>query len=289
MNVVREFNLLIIFLIIISLFVIFSFGMDDVRAVSGNNIYVNTHGNDSWNGLNSKYIGGITGPKSTIKNATGTVKSNGRIIIGKGIYREHNITINTNMTITGENYSNTIISGDKMGRIFYILCRVNVNIKNLSLKEGYAKDIGPYTGPDGHGGAIYNCGTLTAKNSKFANNNAQNYGGAIYNCGSLDIINTDFTENNADYYGGAIYNYKNGFLNMDNCNFKNNHGLYHGGAIYNVYNVLNIKNSIFTNNTSSFRGGAIYNSYNVLTINHSSFFLITMLEMVVQFIMHIIL
>ena len=50
-----------------------------------------SHGNDNWNGLNSTYTSGINGPKATIKNATGTVKSDGTVYIASGTYNENNI------------------------------------------------------------------------------------------------------------------------------------------------------------------------------------------------------
>ena len=106
---------------------------------------------------------GINGPKATIKNATGTVNSNGTIYIAKGTYNESNIQINTNMTIIGENQQNTIINGQQSGHsIFTIASGVNLTIINLTLTNGTSNN----------GGAIANDGNLNVYNSTFTYNNA---------------------------------------------------------------------------------------------------------------------
>lgn len=82
----------------------------------------------------------------------------------------------------------------------------------------------------GTGGAIYNAGTLTVKNTKndsngnnltslFKNNTSTDNGGAIYNTGTLTVANTRFTDNasvnsGVAGKGGAIYN--TGTMNLEN-------------------------------------------------------------------------
>ena len=65
--------------------VLFSFGVSAVSAAGTDNstIYVNTGGNDSWDGLNATY-NGTSGPKKTITNATATVAINGTVYIAHG-------------------------------------------------------------------------------------------------------------------------------------------------------------------------------------------------------------
>lgn len=168
-----------------------------------------------------------SGPKSTIKNATGTVAENGTIYIAQGTYYESGINIDKSMNIIGENHENTIINGQQTGNgIFTINTGITVNIINLTLTNATTIDYS-------NGGAIYNYGgTLTVKNSTFTNNTAYE-GGAIinYNCGTLTVENCTFTGNTATY-GGAIYN--DGTLTINSSTFTSNTATY-GEAISNYY------------------------------------------------------
>ncbi len=241
-------------LLLIGIAVIFSFGINTTAAVVTPSIYVSTHGNNSWDGQHATW-NGTSGPKATIKNATGTITSGGTVHIAGGTYKENNITINKNMNIIGENPKNTIVYGTSNGSIFKILSGIKVTIFNLTLKGGNASN----------GGAIYNDGNLTVRNSNFINNKASNCGGAIYNDytsnkkGVLTLSGSTFTNNNAIYGGaiGAISNF--GTLTVTATSFTSNIGKW-GGAIYND-DLLNIKNSTFIGNTAN-SGGAIYNEGN---------------------------
>jgi predicted outer membrane repeat protein len=232
-------------LVLLGLVIIFSYGVSNVSAASGDIIYVNdSSGNDAWNGLNSTYISGIDGPKATIKNATSTVISGGTVYIAKGNYSENNITINNNMNIIGESKSDTLINGENSGTIFDITSDVIVNISNLTFINGNTDN----------GGAIYNNGYLTLTGCDLINNTAGVSGGAIYNSGTLNPIGSNFINNTSANFGGAIYS--DGILNVTGGTFSSNMGGM-GGAIYN-YNVLFVSGSNFTNNTGC-DGGAIVN------------------------------
>jgi hypothetical protein len=160
-------------LVLMGYMVIFAYSADTVSAASGDNIYVNTSGNDHWNGYNPTYIGGTEGPKATIENATSTVNTNGTVYILQGTYKENNIIIKTNMSIIGESQQNTIINGNNNGPIFNIPSGVNITIHNITLTNGNTND---------NGGAILNNGELTVTSSIFSFNGANSgSGGAIYN------------------------------------------------------------------------------------------------------------
>jgi predicted outer membrane repeat protein len=295
-------------LFLLGISIIFSLGINTTAAATtsktaniaiASDIYVNgSSGNDNWNGLNSTYTSGINGPKATIKNATGTVSTNGTVYIADGTYNERNIQINTNMTIIGENQKNTIINGQQSkNSIFIIASGVNLTIINLTLTNGTSNN---------GGGAIYNSGTLTVDKSTFTNNTATattDYGGAIYNNGgTLTVENSTFTNNTATTNGGAIDNMGSdtltGTLTVENSTFTNNTALnggaienegsvtltvdnstfinntatnfYAGGGAINNSNSLTVENSTFTNNTARY-GGAIYNMGNVCTVENSTF------------------
>ncbi|MBP2044999.1 beta strand repeat-containing protein [Methanobacterium aggregans] len=235
----------------------FSFGVSAVSAAGTDNstIYVNTQGDDTWDGLSPVY-NTTSGPKKTITNATGTVAVNGTVHIAQGTYNESGININQNMTITGENQDNTIINGQQSGNsIFYVGPGITVTITNLTLRNSTAFN----------GGAIYNQGNLTVTNCTLTGNTATNYGGAIYNEGSLTVTNSTLTGNTASN-GGAITN-MNGNLTVTST-IINNNVANDGGAISN-YGNLTVTNSLINNNSAASYGGAIEN-YGTLTLTKST-------------------
>lgn len=254
-------KILIASLMLLGAVLLFSFGSGAVFAADNSNIYVSTHGNDSWDGQSAAYITGTTGPKLTITNATSTVTSGGTVYIENGVYKERGIKIKTNMTITGQDQGNTVIDAQKKGSIFSIAPGLNVTIHNLTLTGGNAT----------LGGAITNNGNLTIINSTFTNNTVSNSGGAIFNEGTLKIKGGTFTNNYAGTAGGAIANevYCNmgicsktltvGNITITNSTFLNNSVGNSGSAVYNS-GILTVINGTFTNNTAGTAGGAIVNS-----------------------------
>jgi autotransporter family porin len=257
-------------------------------------------GDDGWNGESSIWNDlTMSGPKKSIKNATGTVDNGGTINIANGHYfgeNNTNVAICKNMTIVGQSRENTIINGTNSAQIFTIQKGLNVTIKNLTFVNGTATQ--NLTVADKNitsGGAICNFGNLTVLNSTFRGNTATSNdvskehavgGGAIYNVGDLTVTGSDFINNaakgnligNNGTWGGAICNFGN--LTVYDSNFTGNNATA-GGAIYNI-GILAILNSIFTGNTAAGNvtaGGAIYNEYNstlnlnggILNISGSTF------------------
>lgn len=227
--------------------------MGNATAAPGDTIYVNgSSGNDSWTGYSWDQ------PKLTIKNATESVNDGGIINIANGQYTgvgNTDITINKNMTINGQNQTETIINGNGNNQIFRIQSELNVTLQNIMLINSKAEQ----------GGAIYNNGDLTVNNCSFIANKAtesedQCAGGAIYNNGSLTINNCNFTGNMANDTnngeGGAIYNNYQCNMTVNNSNFNNNTASVGGGAINHVGNDLKVTNCKFTSNKAA-EGGAI--------------------------------
>ncbi len=243
-------------LVLIGLVVVFSYGMDNVSAVSP--IYVSTHGNNSWNGLHSTHIQGtLYGPKATIKNATGTIKSGGALHIASGIYKENNITINKNMYIIGAKQSNTIINGNNKGPIFHITHNVvKVSIHNLTIINAKTTNYA----------AIENGGfcNLYIDRCSFTNNT----GRAIFNGGeggNVIVKDTIFSKNTA-----AIYNYVDNTMRLTNCTFTNNNGN-KGDYVISNGGVLYIDRCKFNNNPtvtiSNYFGASIIVSRSIFTNN----------------------
>ena len=243
-----KYSLTIFALVLIGFVIIFSCGVVSVAAANASTIYVNgSSGNDSWTGLNATYIGGINGPKATIKNGTGTVNNGGTIYVAQGTYYENNITINTNISIIGENQQNTIINGTNTGTIFLISSGVNVTIGNITLTNGNLTNF--------CGGAIINNGSLNVNNSNLENN----IGSAINNNGNLIVNNSKFNNNIANE-GNSIVNSLYCNSTVINCIFINNgNNTATMGAICNG-GIFTVTGSTFINNTANI-GGALENAY----------------------------
>ena len=245
--------------------IIFSYGMNNVAAADTSTLYVNSSGNDSWDGQLAVW-NGTSGPKASIKNATESVDDGGTINIADGVYtgdQNTNIVIYKNMNIIGQSQDGTIINGTDVNGLFSIIPGYNVTISDLTMCNGYTV----------YGGAAINTtgGNLTVNNCNFEYNNAS-VGGAIFTryISYLTINNCDFIGNNATI-GGVIFN--SGTLNVNNGTFTNNTASSSGGAIDNI-GTLTVTGSNFTNNTSTtnngyYGGGAIFNSGN-LTVNNNT-------------------
>jgi hypothetical protein len=233
-------NLLILGLVLIVLVLIFSYGTGQASAASNAAIYVNnTLGSDTWDGQYATFqTGTLHGPKYSIKNATGTVDTNGTIYIANGQYKgidNTNITINRNMSIAGQSETGTIINGTGISWIFHINSGITFKILNLTLTNG--------------------------------NNN---YGGAIYNFGSIYVTNTTLTSNKATYWGGAIENAASSNCNLNGCTFTNNLASTGGAIDTNSNCILIVTNSMFTLNNGTSGAGAICSDW-IMNLTDSTF------------------
>ncbi|MDP3034811.1 MAG: DUF11 domain-containing protein [Methanobacteriaceae archaeon] len=247
-------------LLLLILSLVFVAGMGAVSAASGDNIYVNaSSGSDDNDGL-SAVFNGTSGPKLTIKNATGTVNTNGAVNIADGQYsgdNNTNINLGRNMTIIGQSQASTIINGSGINWLFIVNSQTTVTFINLT----FTNAISPC------GSAVYNDeGNITVRDCTFLDNIADT-GGAIYNYEGTALINgCNFTNNKAssdydygdfDYGGAAIYNYY-GFMDITGSNFNQNDATdSDGAAIHSFAGELNVTGSNFTFN----RGGSIINDH----------------------------
>ena len=240
-------------------------GTVSASAVNSTHIYVNSNGNDSWNGLSANYNSTTrNGPKKTLIKAVLAVKQKGTIYIAHGTYKENDIIINKDMTLVGAGQTKTEINGGNIGTIFKILNGVNVNIINLTVSNG--------NNQNGKGGAITNCGELTLINCTLEHNTGKYCAGAIYNWGSLKITNTKLMYNTATGtgwgggHGGAILN--EGTLILTNSKLTRNVAANNGGAIYNDGTLTVTKSSLTYNTADTWGGGAICN-YGKTTVTSS--------------------
>lgn len=247
----------------------------NIKTNTENIIYVNTNtGNDSWNGLSPYYDGdGVNGPKKTIKNATATVDTNGKIKIANGYYSgagNTGIIVSRNMSFIGQSQKGTIISGSNTSRIFEVTNGSTVSFFSLTFTQG--------SGGQTRGGAIRISADGDAsrpstwikpnvyfESCTFKNNNGFN-GAAIGNYGDLTLKSCNFI-NNTGNNGAAVFsgtrfaNYKI-YAKISDCNFVNNilTGTMNGGALYNNdFSDVTVTRSLFTGNVGN-NGGAINNN-----------------------------
>jgi len=194
----------------------------------------------------------------TIGFAISRASSGDSILIASSTYSE-NLSITSNLTLTGSGAQSTIIDGGGVARVVSIEnSSAHVALSNLTIRHGVAAG----------GGGILNWGTLTINNCTISGNAAASSysatGGGIYNSGTL-TINASTLSGNAGstnfIYGGAIYN--SGTLSINNSTLSGNTaGGFTGGGGGGIYNdsTVRISNSTLSGNSGSPQGGGIYNN-----------------------------
>lgn len=165
------------------------------------------------------------------------------------------ITVTRDITIYGSPSKNTVLDGNGTSSIFLINRKVNVNLINVTLTNGFSAS---------EGGAIENYGNLVIINSTISNTHSDRGGINCYDKSYLTVYNSLF-EKNVAVSGAAIENnnYK-GSVKIFNSTFIENI-CEEGGAIYNIWGECLVYNSTFSNNTAE-RGGAIYNNRGLLKV-----------------------
>lgn len=221
-------------------------------------LYVNSaSGNNNYDGSSPTFLGGLKGPKKTIKSAITELESGGTIYVAKGTYKEY-LNLTKNVRLIGANQKNTILDGK--GTIRPLTTNYNsvVTISQFTIQNGKAKD----------GGAIKNDGMLTIKNCDIKKNSASRGGGGILSTGKLTLINTSIQYNSAKEYGGGIcicY----GNASIKGCTIqKNKVKNYQGGGIENGLGTVTISNSMIQYNTVKNTGGGI-NNFGKMIISNS--------------------
>jgi hypothetical protein len=154
-----------------------------------------------------------------------------------------------------------IIDGNANGRIFEVLAGSIVRLDSLTLTNGRAS---------GHGGAIFNSGTLTVNRCTLVRNLVAvgGVGGGIYNSfGTLTLNQSTLAGNTATNVttsegGGAGLWNLGGSVVVNQCTFQGNNAnnsLGGGGLVHNG-GTMTVSQSTFTENTASpsvFNGGGI--------------------------------
>lgn len=214
---------------------------------------------------------------TSIQETIDLTEPNGIINLNPGIYSEHNIIIDKNLTIQGNGIANEIIidGNHNPGGIFNVKGIVTVEFKNITVINGY----------NTYGGAI-NCEDgpfITVENSIFINNTADTKnggaiaiagtqhwqpGGFVDDDGYIKIKNCQFYSNSAGHDGGALCLLRSHGEITDSI-FKYNYAVRDGGALrVGIFSTANVKNCLFENNRAKEWGGALYNWPGELTVNN---------------------
>ena len=160
-------------------------------------------------------------------NGADTITLKGDIILSQALP-----VITSDITIDGAGYS---ISGDGAHRIFEVVYPGALTLEYVTLKDGLADS----------GGAIYNAGTLTIRQSTLRDNVATLWGGGLTSAF--------------------------GFLTVEESSFIGNSALT-GGAIYSNDIRASIVNSTFSANRAANYGGGIDVQGGEITISHSTLY-----------------
>ncbi|NDI98071.1 T9SS type A sorting domain-containing protein [Flavobacterium sp. LaA7.5] len=250
--------------------------------------------------MNSNDSGAGSFRQAVIDAAAGSTIVFDAAVNGNTIMLVSAVTIDKNLTISGNGEDQTMISGGDTTRIFSITDTENITVNNLTLTNGFAVDNGGAisslnsmltlndvtitssdaagNNADQGGGAIYLMGgMLTANNSTFSNNTASGTsgsGGAILvgTGGNVTIVGSTITDNMASRAGGGIESNSGamGTVTLTNVNLDANEtganpgnggGLHITGA-----GNATISGGTVNNNVAAAEGGGLWNGSGTMTV-----------------------
>jgi len=151
-------------------------------------------------------------------------------------------------------------------RLLYIASNGNLDLKNISIKNGCV-DGG--NNNSSSGGGVFSDGNLTINTSQFINNKAIK-AGAVENYGTITSINNSLFFNNKSLLEGGAINNLATINEINNSTFSNNRGHF-GGGFSNDGTINAISNTTFYGNTSFSDGGGIYNNSIINNLNNNLF------------------
>jgi hypothetical protein len=236
----------------------------------------------SENGSDELSSGSIDDPFASIQNAINISNNGDTIIVASGSYTE-NINFNgKNISLIGEDKTNTIISADDSSNPI-----VTFNLNEESYLSGFTINGGENSAinienaspeisnmiisgnTSFDGGALYiSSSSVNISDCIIENNYANDQGGAVYIRSSSNVnLSNVILQNNLANRGGAILITEGSDLLIDNSVLLNNqtHDDYNGGsnpnsggAIYSVESQIIISNSSVTGNSATADGAGIY-------------------------------
>ena len=174
------------------------------------------------------------------------------------------LQLNKNLSIVGLGAANLAVSGNNASRVFNIASGSTVNLTGLTIRNGRSptgagnnSTPGQPGGAGGHGGGIFNAGTLNVTNC-IIKSNAAGAGGAGYP--PVNPPNpTVATAGGAGGSGGGVYN--QGTLRMNGCSISGNLS---GSGAYGGFG--NFTNNVGGTGGAGGHGGGLCNGEGSMTL-----------------------
>jgi len=152
------------------------------------------------------------------------------------------------INLKGSKESEVIFNGDSLTNILAFNRDNNINIQNITIKNGNYKD----------GGAIYALASSFSLDCvQIINNNATNGGGIFLKKSYLTAKELELIDNNSSTFGGAMY-MDSSDVNIYFSSFTQNQS--NNGGVCTLENAsrLTFRNTLIADNTADSRGGALY-------------------------------
>ncbi len=209
------------------------------------------------------YVNGSTGQDSndcqtpatackTIGAAVNKAANGDTIQIAAGTYVE-NLTIRKSLTLVGAGQDQTIVDGNKNGRVVTIDEQGKViSISAMTLRNGRADN--------DRGGGVYNVSTLVLDHVSILSNTVTGInqdGGGIWTWGPLTITHSTVAYNHAECSGGGILHFGIHRLYIADSTLAYNEAAYSGGGLSNGSAVAVLERVSIHHNRAARDGGGI--------------------------------
>jgi len=232
-------------------------------------------------------------PCRTISYGVGQATARDTVKVAAGIYYEHDIVINKDITLRGGydpvswNFdpflNQTIVDAERRGRVLYIIG--SPTVEGFTLRNGSTAGSGGgvhiaqgspalrrntivYNAASFYGGGIYNqSGSPTLEQNTLAFNTAQRGGGLASRLGAPGVWNNFVYGNNASVSGGGIY-VDGGAPRIWHNTLYNNTAA-RGGGVSVEGGAVQILNTIVARNTATDYGGGIFRGGGLLTLDYN--------------------
>lgn len=183
---------------------------------------------------------------------------------GEDLNATGDLDILVDLSITGNDAHQTIISAANIDRVFHTIGVIDVTLQDLTIRDGLTTNLG------GLGGGIFNdSASLSINRSTLTHNQAQNdIGGGLANVdGSVTLSQSTVANNSTQLSGGGLLNYaefSDATLTITNSTLSSNQAGNTGGALANADGLglsnnatVTILNSTITQNESGLVGGTV--------------------------------
>ena len=169
------------------------------------------------------------------------------------------------LIIEGEGSATTIISGDSADRVLHVLMDVDLDISDVTIRDGMT---------DGQGAGLYNdgIGTVNLTDCVVTGNIAESFGGGLNNddLGEMHITRCSITDNHTSVtgFGGGVTNDNDGTMTITESVISDNTSIRFGGGVNNNSGgTMTITDSTISNNDAERQGAGVNNnSDGMLTI-----------------------